>query len=90
MTRKQFLVKANGGLKGRNVELFTQTASKFTCKIDIESHGRDKVINAKSVMGVIAMLIEQGDEILIVAKGADEKEAIAALGEFLENEVLYN
>lgn len=37
-----------------------------------------KKINAKSLMGVISMLLKPGDEVTVIAKGDDQEEALAA------------
>ena len=86
MTRKVLVIRAKEGLRGRNAELFTGVATKFSCSIDIVGAGRDKIINAKSIMGVLSLMAKEGDSIALAAKGADAPEAIQALTQLVEND----
>lgn len=38
-----------------------------------------KKINAKSLMGVVAMMLDRGDAVTVIANGDDQEEAIAAV-----------
>lgn len=69
------------GLHARPAALFVQTAGKFLSDITIEKE--DRIVNAKSIMGIMALGVAQGEEVEIVARGEDEKEAIEALVELL-------
>lgn len=57
--------------------LIVQVASRYESSIYIV-YGV-KMINAKSLMGVMAFQAEQGEEITIVAEGVDEEDAIVNL-----------
>jgi phosphocarrier protein HPr len=85
MLRKELIVRAKDGLRGDNAELFTGTAGKFGSRIEIESRGMDKRINAKSVMGVLSLGIRDGDTIMLVASGDDEQEAVRTLADLVRN-----
>ena len=63
------------------IALLVQTAGKYASRITIKKE--NKTINAKSIMGMMAMGITNGDEIELEADGADAAEAITALTEFL-------
>lgn len=56
-------------------------ANGFSSEISIDMEGRH--INAKSIMGVMGLGLDQGKMITIEAKGEDAGDAIAALAEFL-------
>ena len=88
MTRKELVIRAKDGLKGRNVELFTGVATKFKSRINIVGQGKDKIINAKSIMGVMSLMVKEGDRIMVVAKGDDAKDAVRALSVLVENDFL--
>ena len=42
-----------------------------------------KKVNAKSIMGMMSLVLTNGSIVKIIAEGADEEKAIAALEEFL-------
>lgn len=63
------------------IALLVQTAGRFNSKLTINRD--NKTINAKSIMGMMAMGITNGDQIELVAEGTDESEAIEALADFL-------
>lgn len=71
------------GLHARPAGLLVKLASRFSSDINIEYNG--KTVNAKSIMGLLTLGIAHGDEIKIIANGADEQEAVEALVEFVNN-----
>lgn len=74
-------VKVTSSMEARPAALFVQTASKFSSSIKIKMD--DKTVNAKSIMGVIAMDIINGQNITIIADGNDENIAVNELAGFL-------
>lgn len=58
-----------------------QMACKFDSEITLESGSRR--INAKSIMGIMAFNPTEGMTLDVVAEGADEQEALAAIEKFL-------
>ncbi len=85
MESKKIIVKSKIGLHARPAALFVQAADKFLSQIMVEKEG--KRVNAKSIMGIMALGVFYGDEIIITARGEDEKEAIETLINLLENEL---
>lgn len=83
MVSQEVTVNNRIGLHARPAALFVQTASKFLSKISIEKN--DKKINGKSIMGVMALGVCQGDIITISASGEDEKKAVDDLKKLLIN-----
>ena len=61
------------GLEARPLAMLVQVASQFESKIYVESE--DKKINAKSIMGMMGLGLATGEEIQIMADGADEEAA---------------
>lgn len=86
MVKKTITVKNKTGLHARPAALFVQTAGKFLSEITVKKD--DKEVNAKSIMGIMALGVSQGNEITIIARGEDEKEAIEALVDLLENKLI--
>lgn len=73
--------KITASIEAREVALIVQTASKFTSSIKIMLD--DKKVNAKSIMGLIALGGLDGKDVTILAEGNDEEEAVKELAEFL-------
>ncbi len=74
------------GLHLRPAALFVQTASKFSSNIKIKNISRNTGFrNAKSSLELMTLGVSYGHEIEIEATGSDEKEAITALKELVEN-----
>lgn len=83
MYEKTIVVKNKTGLHARPAAMFVQTANKFKSEIFVEKEG--KKVNAKSIMGVMSLAVSQGTTITILAQGEDEKDAVEALVELVEN-----
>lgn len=60
---------------------FIQKANSFSSRITV-SFGKNNV-NAKSLLGLLSMDLQQGSEITVTADGEDAAEAIAALSAIL-------
>ena len=70
------------GLHARPVADFTKLAAKFNSKITLV--GKDKTVDAKSILMVLTMGIKQGEQLTIIADGTDEIECIEILKDFIE------
>ena len=75
MAEKKIIV--NSSLDARQAAFFVQTASKYDCKIQVMID--DKKINAKSIMGTIALGIIKGKTAEITAEGNDAEQAVDEL-----------
>lgn len=85
MQSQMVMIKSKFGLHARPGALFVQTAGKFFSDIYVEMG--DKKVNAKSIMGIMALGASNGDEITIIAQGEDENEAVKTLIDLLENKL---
>ena len=70
------------GLHARPAALFVQTAKKFKSSIVVVKDERSA--DAKSMLEVLALGADYGDEIVIRADGPDEDEAVRELLNLLE------
>lgn len=70
------------GIHARPAGEFIKQASGFQSMIKICKD--EKEVDAKRILGVMGLGVKQGEEIVIRAEGADEEEAILALGKFLQ------
>lgn len=71
------------GLHARPAALFVQEAMKHSSKITVLAGGR--TADAKSILQVLALGVKCGQEIGIVAEGADESVALEKLVKLVEN-----
>ncbi len=83
MIRKPVRINLNTGLEARPVAQLVQVASQFNSEIYVES-GKKKV-NAKSIMGMMTLGLDMGEEITLSANGEDEAEAMASMEEYLNS-----
>ena len=81
MTRKEITIQLDSGLETRPVALLVQVASQYDSDIYIESDNRN--INAKSIMGMMALGLVPGENVIISANGIDEARAIDGIEAYL-------
>lgn len=79
MTQKSVTIKTS--LDARQAAYFVQTAGKY--EADIQVSIEEKKINAKSIMGTIALNMQEGQTALIMAEGRDEAAAVEDLAAVL-------
>lgn len=85
MTKRNILVKLENGLEARPVAWLVQEASKYESRIYIECEG--KRVNAKSIMGMMSLGLDAGEELVVEAEGTDEQTAVDNIEKFLSGEV---
>ncbi|QOV19760.1 HPr family phosphocarrier protein [Blautia liquoris] len=83
MIRKPITIELSTGMEARPVALLVQVASQFSSDIYLEIPG--KKINAKSIMGMMALGLDTGEKVTLTADGPDEEEAIKSVEEYLTN-----
>lgn len=82
MIEKILTVKNRAGIHARPASLIAQTANKFSSEITLEKD--EIVVNAKSIMGVIAMAAGYNTTIVLKVEGDDEQDAAAAIERLFE------
>lgn len=85
MTQKAIEIKLRGGLEARPVAVLVQVASKYDSTIYIEVEG--KKINAKSIMGMMSLGLNSGEQVVVTADGNDEQVAVEDIERFLSGDV---
>ena len=83
MITKNMKIQISTGLEARPVAIFVQVASQFTSSIHVEVG--NKKVNAKSIMGMMTLGLEAGEEVVITADGEDEEAAIAEIEKYLSS-----
>ena len=86
MAEKTFTITDETGIHARPATVLVQTASKFSSDVNLEYNG--KTVNLKSIMGVMSLGIPKGASIKVTASGADETQAIDAVGETIKSQGL--
>ena len=81
MIVKKLTIKNKIGLHARPAALFVQTANKYISEIMIKKE--NSTINAKSIMGIMAIGISQGETIELIIDGPDEIKAAQELEDLI-------
>lgn len=79
--QKSIEIKLPKGLEATPVAMLVQIASQFESSIYLEAEG--KKVNAKSIMGMMSLALDNGEEITLICNGEDEVEAEKRLEEYL-------
>lgn len=84
MITKQIAVGIPAGLEARPVAMLVQVASQYESSIYIEDGSRK--VNAKSIMGMMALGLGTGENVQVTVSGEDEEKAAAAIEKYLMSE----
>ena len=83
MTSRSVTVVNQLGLHARAAARFVHLATRFESQITV---GRDsKVMDGKSIMGILLLAASRGTTITVTADGPDEATAVDALVELVES-----
>lgn len=83
MVEREVTIINKLGLHARPAAALVQRASKFQAEISLKRF--NLVVNAKSIMGVMMLAAEMGAKILVIADGPDEREAMEAILQVIQN-----
>ena len=81
MITKKIRIQIKNGLEARPVAVLVQVASQFDSSIYVECG--NKKVSAKSIMGMMALGLDAGEEVVVSADGDDESNAMADIEKFL-------
>jgi phosphotransferase system HPr (HPr) family protein len=84
MQTLNIVIAHRSGLHARPVARFFQTAIKFHSKITVRNPKNSKSVDGKSVVKLLTLGVEKGEEIVITTDGVDEVAALAALKDLIE------
>ncbi len=82
MVTQKVVVTEPLGLHLRPAGVFCEESLKYKSRIQIRKG--TSLLNAKSILGVLAARVKCGDEVEIICEGPDEEEAIERLTEILK------
>lgn len=83
MTSCEVSIKNRLGLHARAAAKFVHVATRFRSQVRVARDGR--VMDGKSIMGILLLAAAYGTTISISADGPDEADAIAALCQLVES-----
>jgi phosphocarrier protein len=76
---------SKSGLHARPAAVFVQKAKGFQSEITLSRN--EKTVNGKSILSVLSLGAEQGDQVLLKANGDDAELAIDRLVSLLEGDL---
>ena len=79
--RKDVIINMTDQMEATPIAHLVALANQFKSQIYLEM-GRTRV-NAKSIMGMMSLVLMTGATVTVDANGEDEEEAVAALEDFL-------
>ncbi len=84
MIKKPITVNLSTGLEARPVAQLVQVASQFNSEIYVEVD--EKKVNAKSIMGMMTLGLDAGEEITLLTSGEDEEAAMNSIERYLSEQ----
>lgn len=81
MIEKAVEVKMSGDLDARPIAMLVQVASRHESSIYLMTEG--KKVNAKSIMGMMSLALDNGETVTVMADGKDEAAAVESIGDYL-------
>ncbi|MBE1444496.1 HPr family phosphocarrier protein [Paenibacillus sp. OAS669] len=81
--QKEFTIANPLGIHSRPAGDVMKKAKSFPCDVFITK--AEKRVNAKSIVGVLALEMRCGDKVIVETKGEQEQEALDAIGAMLES-----
>ncbi|RNB85492.1 HPr family phosphocarrier protein [Brevibacillus panacihumi] len=81
MLERKVVVALQQGLHARPASQFVKSASSF--ESDIRIGKGENLVNAKSIINVLTLAVEEGEEVVLIAEGPDEQQGIEALERYL-------
>ena len=81
MIRKPVTIRISNGLEVRPIAMLVQVASQFESEVYIENG--NKRVNAKSIMGMMTLGLDAGEDIVICTNGSDEELAMEKVEAYL-------
>jgi phosphocarrier protein HPr len=77
MIREQVIIQNKLGLHTRAAAKLVDAAKKFASRIELGY--RDRIVDCKSIMGVITLGAQKDNVLDVIIQGEDEQEALAAI-----------
>jgi phosphocarrier protein HPr len=79
MLKKEFVMRCPQGFHLRPAQVLMETASKYTSKIMLKKNGSDIETEAKSILGLMSLGLENGESVSVTIDGPDEQKTMEAV-----------
>ncbi|SMO77829.1 phosphocarrier protein [Melghirimyces algeriensis] len=83
MYQENVIIQNESGLHARPAALLVKEAGNFSSEIQLVKNGKEA--NAKSLLGLMSLSIQKGDEITLKAEGEDAEKAVTTLRQLIES-----
>ena len=83
MIKKSITIINKLGLHARAAAKFVTTSSGFNSDIEVSRNAR--IVNGKSIMGLMMLAAAKDTDITVHINGADEQQALLAIEELINN-----
>ncbi len=77
-------VASSSGLHARPAKLFVEAVQNSGSKVTLAKG--EKTVNAASILTVLSLGVEKGDEVTLTAEGGEEEQTLDTLAEFLSTD----
>lgn len=77
-------VGSKSGLHARPAAIFVQSAKGFHSQVTLSKN--EKTVNGKSILSILTLGAEQGDQVILKAEGDDAESALDKLASLLEGD----
>ena len=81
--KKDVVIQMDSTMEATPIAHLVQLANQFESRVYLEMD--TKRVNAKSIMGMMRLVLSTGNTVTIDAEGDDEDKAIVAMEKFLTN-----
>jgi phosphotransferase system HPr (HPr) family protein len=85
MVERTVTLGSKSGLHARPAAIFVQNAKGFPCSITLSKN--EKKVNAKSILSVLTLGAEQGEQVVLHADGEEAETAVDKLAALLEGDL---
>lgn len=83
----QMVIQSEVGLHARPASLLVQCANRFKSRIEIRKISTESnTVNAKSILSVLTLGVNKGEEIELMFDGDDEEEAATMLKRLIDTD----
>jgi catabolite repression HPr-like protein len=79
--QKEVTIQMSNSMEATPIAHLVQLANRFSSSIYFEMD--EKKVNAKSIMGMMSLVLASGSHVVIDAAGDDAEKAVAELSDFL-------
>ena len=83
MIEREFVIVNRLGLHARAAAVLVKTTGQFKSEVHLEKDGVE--VNGKSIMGVLMLAAPKGSDVVVRISGADEEQAMEAVGALIED-----